>query len=529
MKAFLTKYSPCLLSLLLGVSAFLFWYFRYPQALAYQEQLQLFLFDGEYLADRMSAPGGIARYLAEFLVQFDNNLAAGSIILALLYVLLQVLTWLLMRRENGSRSWYSLSFLPSLMLWFYMGDENVKLTYVVALLLAMVAAVAYPYRRSPLFRSLYLLIVLPLLHWVAGPVVLMLGLYATWQEALRHQHYPLSLFSALFSVASILLCAPFVPYPLYRLFYGINYNLVIPEISLMQCFIMAVCVLLPLLMHFLPDLEGKKARTVATVSTATLALAGIFGIPSAFNDATYDILRYDLLVRSQQWDKIVAIAEKKQPDLPLSVASLNLALGMRGELNNRGMQFYQNGWQGAFPSFNKNFESSIVTAEIYYQLGLVNTAQRLDFEAMEAIPDNNKSARLVKRLAETNLINGQYAVARKYLKILQKTLFYKKWAEQTLPLLGDEDAINQHPTYGRMRQLRLTRDFLFSEQELDKIMGQLVMQNKDNYLAIQYLLFLPVLEGDQQKLMMYRDFVQRVMQPQEPNPNPDEGGETHEQ
>lgn len=40
------------------------------------------------------------------------------------------------------------------------------------------------------------------------------------------------------------------------------------------------------------------------------------------------------------------------------------------------------------------------------------------FEAMEAIPDYKKSGRAYMRLAETNLINGQYAVAAKYLLAL---------------------------------------------------------------------------------------------------------------
>ena len=44
------------------------------------------------------------------------------------------------------------------------------------------------------------------------------------------------------------------------------------------------------------------------------------------------------------------------------------------------------------------------------------------FEAMEAIPDYKKSGRAYMRLAETNLINGQYAVAAKYLRALQHYL-----------------------------------------------------------------------------------------------------------
>ena len=68
MKRFLSSHAPLLLTLFLGLVVFLFWAFRYPFALTYQEQLQLFLFDGDYFCSRMAEPGGFARYMAEFLV-----------------------------------------------------------------------------------------------------------------------------------------------------------------------------------------------------------------------------------------------------------------------------------------------------------------------------------------------------------------------------------------------------------------------------------------------------------------------------
>ena len=70
---------------------------------------------------------------------------------------------------------------------------------------------------------------------------------------------------------------------------------------------------------------------------------------------------------------------------------------------------------------------------------MINTAQRFTFEAMESIPNFNKSSRCFKRLAETNLINGQYEVAAKYLRALRKTLFYKDWAEEAMTYLYDEE------------------------------------------------------------------------------------------
>ena len=119
---------------------------------------------------------------------------------------------------------------------------------------------------------------------------------------------------------------------------------------------------------------------------------------------------------------------------------------------------------------------------------------------------------MVKRLAETNLINGQYEVARKYLQMLEKTVFYRPWAQRTMAMLGDEKAINAHPLYGTLRQYRLQEDLLFSERELDKICGQLFMHNPQNMMAAQYLLMMPLLDKDVPRFMQYVQAVQNRIQ-----------------
>ena len=56
--------------------------------------------------------------------------------------------------------------------------------------------------------------------------------------------------------------------------------------------------------------------------------------------------------------------------------------------------------------------------------------------------------------------------------------------------------------------MRLQDDFLFSDTELDKIFGQLFMQNPKNQLAIQYLLIHPLLNKDIDSFMRYLIAVQ---------------------
>ena len=100
MKKFLSKHSQLLLTLVFGICVFIFWRMRYPFALTFQEQLQLFLFDDDYFLERIAEPGGLARYVAEFLVQFYNSVTMGAVIIAILMMLVQRLTWRLMRCEE---------------------------------------------------------------------------------------------------------------------------------------------------------------------------------------------------------------------------------------------------------------------------------------------------------------------------------------------------------------------------------------------------------------------------------------------
>jgi hypothetical protein len=158
--------------------------------------------------------------------------------------------------------------------------------------------------------------------------------------------------------------------------------------------------------------------------------------------------------------------------------------------------YFQNGPQGLLPDFMRDCTSPLPTAEAYWALGMVNTAQRYYFEAQEAIPDFQKSARCYKRLAETNIVNEDLQVARKYLIPLTRTLFYKGWAEKTLAAV-DDGSIGSWPEYSKEKSLRFKEnDFLFSDKEMDSMLGKLYLENRDNSLALDYLISYALLGKD---------------------------------
>lgn len=290
---------------------------------------------------------------------------------------------------------------------------------------------------------------------------------------------------------------------------------VVGDIQVKHSLIIAVILALSLIFFLTCVLKSRIYRCVGAIIAIGFYYwaAGIshYRIPGAtiaweniYNSKTMELLDYDLQVRTSKWEQIIKQAKAKQPDLPMSVCATNLALGMTGQMGQRAVEFYQHGAEGLFPPFSKDPFLTLTTAEVYFYLGMINTAQRYYFEAMEAAADYTKSCRCLRRLAETNLINGQYGVASKYLHLLEKTTFYKKWAQRNLELIArGEMAVLEHPLYGRLRMMRLKDDFLYSDREIDKICGRLVMQNYDNVLAMQYMLLYPLLVKNYDLFVQY--------------------------
>ena len=197
-----------------------------------------------------------------------------------------------------------------------------------------------------------------------------------------------------------------------------------------------------------------------------------------------EAVAYDYLVRTHQWE---AITDKDTPTTEQGVWSTNYALAMMGRLPDDMHLYRQTGPQGLLTDDQqKEVLSYFSLSDIYLQLGLINHAERMAFNAKQYIPNNHKSGRLYRRLAEANIINGNNVIAAKYLYFLQSTLFYGPWARARLANLGkDEDYINSH--YRLLRERRLTQYNNLIPPRKYELMAELVRQNPDNKLAMDYL------------------------------------------
>ena len=517
MKNLMIKTWKPLLSLLFGVAVVIFWAVPFVGGLCFQEQYQMFLFDTGYFLERIVLPGGLADYISEFLVQFYYMPVLGGAIIALLLMGIQAAVWGLMKQYGAGHDFpgYLLSFLPSIALWCAMGDQNVLLSFVVALFGALVIGWIHNRFHNRLVKVVFELVSTALVYWFLGPVVfvyvvLMIG--DTLKNALQKGNVlsgiGYSVCILILTIAWILLSTQTLQYPVSRLFLGLNYYRYPGVTFLLIYIVMALAAFIPFLGMVHPHSSAlqkwQKSKWVMAVAYVIVLFASVCGIRTSFDELTYEMIDYDFWIRTEQWNKIIEHAEKKPATSPLGVSSVNLALSQTGQLPDRLFEFYQNGAEGLFPVFSRDMTSPVFTSEVFYRLGMVNDAERYMFEAQEAIPNFRKSARLTRRIAECEIINGNYEVAAKLLRRLQKTIFYSNWANQTMALLGNEKAINRHPIYGKLRKYREKKqDFLFSDREMDQMLGLLFLNDKSNKMAYEYLMCYVLLQRDFNKFMQY--------------------------
>ena len=474
MRKSIARYGQWGLSVLVGIVMFLFWYVWYPHALSYQEQYQLFLWTGDYFIEKISLPGGFADWAGEFIVQFYYVEWLGAMLLAMVFVALQRLTAILL-----PKAWCLLSLLPVAVMWWLMGDINVLLSLPVAVVLALALACI----RLAKFLSWIDILILPIVYWMIGPVVWLYIIIRVTQIGWKH------LWSAGWLVAVQLMV----------------YAWLLPQWPLQQAMTGLTYYRIPL-QH--PQWSG-------------------------YDKDMYELIRMDYLVRNERWDEIVKRAGEYQVKTPFWSNCVNLALSQKRLLADRMFDFYQSGEDALVMPRTRDLTSMLPSAEVFWRLGMVNSAQRYMFDTQESILNAKKSGRCTKRIAECMIVNGQYLTARKQIDLLKKSLFYSSWAkemekmieaeteaDQTTPnpsrsssarLLpkGRKNSGGERSVYGRLRKMRYKENFLYSYEEIDKMFGLLFMNNTDNKMALDYFLAQMLLKGNMQGFQQYLGLAQQ--------------------
>ena len=497
---------PWLLCLLLTVAVGLFYGLLYPYHLHYYEKMQMFQFSSQYFWETVPVPGGLADYVGHFLTQFYHITWAGALIMALLCGLVYLTGWLALRDGLTGQNrllWLILLLLPIRFLWINGCDENAMPALWIALAASLSAVCVVKRIGNDTMRRIVALPAFVLLYAAMGPLsFVMIALLALHE--LRQADSLRWVWAVIFVVVALALpqvAHRMVNWPLENLYKGIHYfrftQVQLPYIWVAAGLVVIIDGLSHLAERWLKGREVMNGYLLGTVTFALMAVLIFMGVRRNYRPNQEVMMMYDDMVLNQRWDDILDAAWQRTPKHPACVQCINLAMAMKGRMGDLLFRVPQSDSGALLPEFSINFSRPLTAGQIYLALGWTNTAQRFVYEAQESIPDYEKSARCYKLLAQTHLARGERALAKKYLKKLQKTLFYADWANETMALADNPDpkALAQHPFYGQLMRGAVRDDYFFSPDML-AMLGNYCTTTPHNHVATQYLLALALVERD---------------------------------
>jgi hypothetical protein len=464
-----------LTGVLFFVICLLFWGVFYPDHLVQKEQMQMFLWGLDYLQEHLAFQGGFSMYLGEFLIQFFcfpwvGALVVGSI-LFLLYFLMQFIL-----SKLFSNRFYVLSFLPAIGYCFLLFNDYYTISGALSVALSLAGVVWYIRIENTKARILAGFIMLMVFYWLLGGAYLLFVSSAAASEfvgfsvprgnALRKR---MGSFRVLvFRGAYPANCSSF---PGGRhvfamlLFSGLlSVSAGIPGILVLMFVAPAMLIFLQ---WIIDSLLSEKSGWTLQVGLSILLIGfcgyGFYFFPDWHEETE---MKYDNLVYRKDWNEIIRQARQNQPSGQKSRVALMLALGQTGQLSSQLFLFDPRPSDFFIP-YEVRGMAPIIANEPYYWLGLINFSQMLAMESIESTPDGKMPVRAVKRYAETCMITGQYQVASRFLRLLQKTLFYRHWANAAMEYLNQDDKVDAHPEWGVLRRRQVKDDFYFKFDQCD--------------------------------------------------------------
>jgi hypothetical protein len=116
-------------------------------------------------------------------------------------------------------------------------------------------------------------------------------------------------------------------------------------------------------------------------------------------------------------------------------------------------------------------------------LGSINEARHW---AYEAVSTDGETPWILKRMVVVNFVSGDLRAAERCLNVLDKTLFFQKWAREFRKIMHNPALETNDPGLIRDRSMLVKTDFLISSGHPPKELDILLMENPKNKMAFEY-------------------------------------------
>ena len=445
------------------------------------QELSLFLTTPQYFRELCIYPGGALSWLACLATTvFYSPWLAGVMLFVLWAFCAVMLVWLF-----DLKGWWRLLslLLPVALLacltetgyWLYyqkLPGHMMVPTLAVALALACCGIGLRLRKRWPLLAVAFLVlwgcIGYPLLGaWSFLGTALMM-----WPLKWERKQWPVRIALPIAIGLALIIIVPQVAYEHFycqtarsQLYLAAMPTFAISEQDFPQYRLPYYAILLALALPMAYTLKPEKLLPKgwqALMVSGLLVLAALYRLSRVWytDENFHREIRQSLAIEEQDWERVLRIAREPSSTMPTRVMVLNrnLALFKLGRAGSEVFHYREGDTRPNAPWLVRI--SQVNGKMLYYQYGLENFCYRWCIEQGIETGWNVDGLRL---LVKTALLNREDAVARKYIELLKKTLFHRRWATHYEAFLDHPERIAEDPEMEAITHLMEGNDRLDSD------------------------------------------------------------------
>jgi len=447
-----------------------------------------------YFIQSISHPGGLIEYFSDFIVQFFIVPILGARIEAFTLTLIFIFTYLLLKRLGSPIIFFIAPATIFLFCLFSCFNVNFYFQGILSFLLCICCLLIFAAKGKSVIKNISAFLFIPVLYWIAGSISVLFAICVTLIKLFRDGKIK----SKRFYWLLLPIFALFISWLSVRFSFSGNLRMsLLPDMYYQPCLKPVLLIYIPWALliiwvtvaPFLEEINALKKNIYLIAGIQALLIFFLIwkGIEKYGNRDFYEIKKMDYFAREGQWNKIIDGSHDTNINNYLALNYVNLALAQKGRLCSNMFNFPQNGIKGLkIPSKEELFQSPLLS-DINFCIGDIALSQKHAFEGNQACSGLG-SGRLLKRLVQTNLIYGEYAVAAKYIRALEHTFFYHKWATAQRKFLYNDSLFMKNPVLSEKRKCLPARGSRKFDADFQTTLKMLIEINPSNRNAQEYLL-----------------------------------------
>ena len=481
----------------LFIISFLYFFFFEKGIFFYQENSSLFIYTSDYLEGFSSKPGGLLVYAGNFLTQFYFNPLYGALTLSGLLILQGIVFISIGKLLHVNKSISLLLFLfPEFVLLLLQTHYDTfvqnSLGYLIVTLWFLISIATGKKLVQYITAGLF-----PVLYYLTGSFAFIyIGISVIYSLIYNRGLYRIYYTSFLLFI-SFLTFITFKNYlflqPSNRL---LSYPLLFSDISKISAWsylFSGIIIFFPILIRVSGMIKlSARAEAYSPAIIILILFPSLFLFLNKSYEPEYEkLMRLEKLVYERNWEEIIRECEKSSPENIVGEYYYNLSLIEKGQLCSRLFYIPQNYGSLSLPLQRDNIQM-FRALYFYYAIGLTGEAHHLAFELMVQHGHRPES---IKMLIKTELINGNYKIAERYINILNKTLHYRNWAEKYEKMLTNPQLISSDPELSQKLTLLPGKDFFIMGSDTRNL-DLLFEANPSNIRAFESKMARLLLEKD---------------------------------